>query len=128
MAAEELVLDEGVLEDARVCEFQGMQAVRRCGGLSVLSWRADWHKAEAYELRSVSSGSQLQDARFAQCLVHLQKSRPATWQDLGHAWATGHIPWPMAKSWLDTSGNARQYTFFLLLSGHSTVNRLGLAD
>ena len=87
MAAEELVLDEGVLEDARVCEFQGIEAVRRCGGLSVLSWRADWHKAEAYELRSVSSGSQLQDARFAQCLVHLQKSRPATWQDLGHAWA-----------------------------------------
>ena len=87
MAAEELILDEGVLEETGICEFQGMQAVRRCGGLSVLSWRADWHKAQVYELRSVSSGSLLQDARFAQCLVHLQKSRPATWQDLGHAWA-----------------------------------------
>ncbi|MEE3326074.1 MAG: methyltransferase [Myxococcota bacterium] len=87
MAAEELVLDDGVLQDKNICEFQGMQAVRRCGGLSVLTWRSDWHKAEAYELRSISSGDLLQDARFAQCLVHLQKSRPATWQDLAHAWA-----------------------------------------
>ena len=86
MAAEELVLDDGVLEEANICEFQGMQAVRHCGGLSVLRWRGDWHKAQAYELRSVSSGEQLQDARFKQCLVHLQKSRPATWQDLTHAW------------------------------------------
>lgn len=87
MAAEELVLDDRVLHEKNVCEFQGMRAVRQCGGISVLSWRADWLTAQAYEVRSISSGRQLQDARFEQCLVHLQKSRPATWQDLAHAWA-----------------------------------------
>jgi hypothetical protein len=40
MAAEELVLDDGVLQQKNVCEFQGMRAVRQCGGISVLSWRA----------------------------------------------------------------------------------------
>ena len=87
MAAEELVLDDGVLLKKNICEFQGMGAVRQCGGIAVLSWRADCLAAQALEVRSTSSGRQLQDARFEQCLVHLQKSRPATWQDLAYAWA-----------------------------------------
>lgn len=87
MPASELVHDEGVLEEGPVCEFQGMQAVRHVGGVAVLPWRADWLEARARDLRSFSADEELLDARFSQCLVHLQKSRAATWLDLAHAWA-----------------------------------------
>lgn len=86
MAADELVLDPGVLRNEPICEFQGTMALPQCGGVAVLPWRAEWLEAQARELRSFPSAQQLLDAQFHQCLVHLQKSRAATWQDLADAW------------------------------------------
>ncbi|MFP6654221.1 MAG: methyltransferase, partial [Myxococcota bacterium] len=42
--------------------------------------------AEAADLHVVSSGREVADASFGQVLVHLQKSRGATFSDLQHAW------------------------------------------
>ncbi|MFP6639214.1 MAG: methyltransferase, partial [Myxococcota bacterium] len=87
MPADELVLDQGVLDERPICEFQAMRAVRHAGGVAVLPWRADWLEARARDLRAVAAADELLDARFSQCLVHLQKSRAATWLDLAQAWA-----------------------------------------
>ena len=86
MPAQELIFDEGVLSPEPICEFQGWRATAHCGGLAVLPWRADWLDAERHEVRVAAADAELGTERFSQCLVHLQKSRAATWQDLAHAW------------------------------------------
>lgn len=84
--SESLVLDPGVLRPGPVVEFQASDAVVAQGGLAIQPWR-DVHRAleqagtaVAAHARAVGSGS------FAQAIVHLQKSRAATFDDLAEAW------------------------------------------
>lgn len=84
--SESLVLDPDVLRPGPVVEFQAAEGVAVQGGLAIQPWR-DVHLAlekaglaVAAHARDVSSGS------FAQAIVHLQKSRAATFDDLAEAW------------------------------------------
>lgn len=83
---EALPLDEGVLTDDAVCEFQSDLAVEARGGTAVLPWRDRYLSAEARGLHAVASAEGLADAGFRQAVVHLQKSRAATCADLAEAW------------------------------------------
>jgi 16S rRNA (guanine1207-N2)-methyltransferase len=87
MAADELIFDPGVLRPQPICEFQGFRAAQREGGLAVLPWRAAWLEATAQGVAAQASAPGPDEGRFGQALVHMQKSRPATWHDLGQAWA-----------------------------------------
>lgn len=86
MAADELIFDEGVIAPGRVCEFQGYRAAERSGGLAVLPWRALWLEAGAAGADARATAPGPEEGRFGQVLVHLQKSRAATWRDLLAAW------------------------------------------
>lgn len=84
--SESLVLDPEVLRPGAVCEFQSSLAVEANGGLAIQPWRdaylADEKAGRAVraDARDVASGS------FEQAVVHLQKSRAATFDDLAEAW------------------------------------------
>jgi 16S rRNA G1207 methylase RsmC len=56
------------------------------GGSVIQPWRDRYLRAAANELHVVSSASELAEASFDQAVVHLQKSRAATFDDLAHAW------------------------------------------
>ena len=83
---EALVLDEGVLREGPVCEFGSELAVEACGGVIVTPWRDRFRAAEVAELTAKSDSSEIEDASFNQVVVHLQKSRAATFSDLAEAW------------------------------------------
>lgn len=83
---EALPLDPGVLRDGVVCEFQSDLAVAAIGGTVVQPWRDRYLAAEAADLHVVPSARVLADESFGQVLVHLQKSRTATFADLQQAW------------------------------------------
>ena len=83
---EALPLDPGVLREGELCEFQSDLAVTEQGGTVVLPWRDRYLEAEAADLQVVASARELADESFGQVLVHLQKSRAATFADLQHAW------------------------------------------
>ena len=86
MAADELIFDKGVLAPLPVIEFQGYRAAARHAGLAVLPWRAEWLAATASGVTARASAPGPGEGRFHQALVHLQKSRAATWRDLFEAW------------------------------------------
>jgi 16S rRNA (guanine1207-N2)-methyltransferase len=69
-----------------VCEFGSDLAVHAQGGIVVTPWRDRFRAAEAGELEAVSDARGIPEASFAQVIVHLQKSRAATFQDLAEAW------------------------------------------
>lgn len=83
---EALVLDPGVLREGSVCEFQAQLAVEQQGGSVVQPWRDLYLQAEAADLQVVTDARELPDAHFPQVVVHLQKSRAATFEDLVQAW------------------------------------------
>jgi 16S rRNA (guanine1207-N2)-methyltransferase len=83
---EALPLDPGVLREGPLCEFQSDFAVSRHGGTSIQPWRDRFLAAIAEELNVVSHARELSDGSFSQAVVHLQKSRAATFDDLRHAW------------------------------------------
>ena len=83
---EALPLDDGVLLEEAVCEFQSDLAVAALGGTSVQPWRDRFLAARSQELEVVASSEGLGDATFRQAVVHLQKSRAATFADLAEAW------------------------------------------
>ena len=83
---EALVLDPGVLREGPVCEFQSDLGVEAQGGTVVQPWRDAFRAAEAAELHVVADARELADAAFSQAVVHLQKSRAATFDDLAQAW------------------------------------------
>lgn len=85
--SDDLVGDRGVLEPVATCEFGGWRAAAATAGVAVLPWRRDWLAARTAEVDAHPHAADLGPARFRQCLVHLQKSRDATWQDLHDAWA-----------------------------------------
>ena len=86
MAADELLFDEGVLAPAPLCEFQGYRGAARLGGVAVLPWRGPWRMAQASGVDARPSAPPPGEGLYRQALVHLQKSRAATWQDLASAW------------------------------------------
>lgn len=83
---EALVLDDDVLRAGEVCEFGGQLAVEARGGVVVTPWRDRSRAAEAAELAVRPDATSLRDGSFSQVIVHLQKSRAATWADLAEAW------------------------------------------
>ena len=83
---EALVLDPGVLREGPVCEFQSDLGVEAHGGTVVQPWRDAFRAAEVAELPVVADARELSDACIAQAVVHLQKSRAATFDDLAQAW------------------------------------------
>jgi len=83
---EALVLDAGVLREGPVCEFGSELAVEACGGVVVTPWRDRYRAAEIAELTVAADATALSDASFPQVIVHLQKSRAATFGDLAQAW------------------------------------------
>ena len=83
---EALPLDPGALREGSVCEFQSDLAVLARGGTVVQPWRDRYLAAKANELHVVGSARDLADGSFTQVLVHLQKSRAATFSDLEQAW------------------------------------------
>jgi len=52
----------------------------------VLPWRAPWLLARAAGVAARATAPAPGEGRYRQALVHLQKSRSATWQDLAAAW------------------------------------------
>jgi len=86
MPANELILDPGVLDESPLLEYQGFTGARATQGVAVLPWRAQWLEAEQQGVHALETPEKLGDMRFSQCLVHLQKSRAATWLDLCDAW------------------------------------------
>jgi 16S rRNA (guanine1207-N2)-methyltransferase len=83
---EALPLDPGVLREGSVCEFQSDLAVMAQGGTVVQPWRDRFLAAQANDLHVVDSARDLADQSFTQVVVHLQKSRAATFSDLQQAW------------------------------------------
>jgi 16S rRNA (guanine1207-N2)-methyltransferase len=91
---EALPLDEGVLRDGPVCEFQASHAVEAKGGVIVQPWRDAYLAAQRIaeqsqapvEFQVVAHAREIPDASYSQVVVHLQKSRAATFDDLRHAW------------------------------------------
>lgn len=83
---EALALDPGVLREGPVCEFQSDLAVEAVGGSVVQPWRDAYRAAEASDLHAVASARELPNSAFPQAIVHLQKSRAASFDDLAQAW------------------------------------------
>lgn len=83
---EALILDEGVLREGPVCEIGGDLAVEAIGGCVVTPWRDRFRVNEVAEHSVVSHAREVADASFTQVIVHLQKSRAATFCDLENAW------------------------------------------
>jgi 16S rRNA (guanine1207-N2)-methyltransferase len=84
--SEALVLDPDVLRSGPVCEFQSSLAVEAQGGIAVQPWR-DLFLADEAAGRAVAAHARgIASASFAQVIVHLQKSRAATFDDLAEAW------------------------------------------
>lgn len=69
-----------------MCEFQSGLAVERAGGCVVQPWRDRHQATEKAGLEVSADARQLADASFSQVVVHLQKSRAATFDDLAEAW------------------------------------------
>ncbi len=84
--AADLVGDPGVLEPASTLEVFGFAANGKTGGISVLPLRTDWLRAREGRIEAVPNWTAVPDLRFTQAVVHLQKSRAATWHALGEAW------------------------------------------
>jgi 16S rRNA (guanine1207-N2)-methyltransferase len=75
-----------VVTETPTLELGGDRAVRRVGGVAILPWRGAWLAARAAGLVAHAETAALGDARFEQCVVHLQKSRDATAHALADAW------------------------------------------
>lgn len=84
-AADDLLLDEGVLEPVPTVEFHGWSVVARHGGTAVLPWRA--HARAAGDLPQQPSAAGLAGlAGFRQAVVRIGKGRAATEADIAAAW------------------------------------------
>ncbi len=79
-------LDDGVLAQGPVTEFNGSAAVRRQGGVAVLPWRAHFRAAVAGGISCVALGAELAAGSASQALVRVQKGRAACYSDLCAAW------------------------------------------
>ncbi|MCH2186430.1 methyltransferase, partial [Myxococcota bacterium] len=82
----DLISDPGVLQSDPLLEWGGWRGVEQREGVCILPWRADWLSAQARKLEAFPDVHALGPAQFRQTLVHLQKSRDATWNDLRGAW------------------------------------------
>jgi 16S rRNA (guanine1207-N2)-methyltransferase len=83
---QELVAEPGILAAAPVLELFGWQGVAAQGGRAVLPWRQDWLAAQARGVPAFARVTRAGLDRYTQAVVHLQKSRSATWYGLHEAW------------------------------------------
>lgn len=84
--SESLVLDPEVLRPGPVCEFQSSGAVAVHGGLAIEPWRDRFLADQQAGLEVRPDAGSVEHGSFAQVVVHLQKSRAATFDDLAAAW------------------------------------------
>lgn len=82
----ENLVAQGALGADPIVEFGGYVGVQALGGTAVLPWRADHLAAVTADVKSVAAISAHQQAVHT-AIVHVQKSRDATWTDLADAWA-----------------------------------------
>jgi len=82
-----LILDAGVLSDSPVLEVFGWGGVASVGGTAVLPWRAHWLAANSSGAPGIPSVDEIEEERFDQAVVHLQKGHAATWWGLDQAWS-----------------------------------------
>jgi len=75
-----------VLVEGPLCELGADLAVQAHGGLCVQPWRDRFRASVAAELEVIADAHELPSAAFDQAVVHLQKSRAATFDDLAEAW------------------------------------------
>lgn len=80
------MLDAGVLREGAICELGSALAVEAQGGTTVQPWREPFRAAEAAGLAVTADARELADASFDQVVVHLQKSRAASFDDLAEGW------------------------------------------
>lgn len=80
------MLDPEVLRPGPVCEFQSSQAVQAQGGVAIQPWRDVYLADQAAGVSVFAHAREIASSSFAQAIVHLQKSRAATFDDLGEAW------------------------------------------
>ncbi len=83
----DLISDPGVLQSDPLLEWGGWRGIEQGEGVCILPWRADWLTAQARKLEAFPDVQHLGPGQFRQTLVHLQKSRDATWNDLHGAWS-----------------------------------------
>jgi len=81
-----LVLDPDVLRPGPVCELQSSLAVAEHGGVCVQPWRDLFLADQAAGLAVFPSAASIASGSASQAVVHLQKSRAATFDDLAEAW------------------------------------------
>lgn len=84
--SESLVLDPEVLRAGPVCEFQSSGAVAVHGGIAIQPWRDRFLADQQAGLDVRAGAGGVASGSFAQVVVHLQKSRAATFEDLASAW------------------------------------------
>ncbi|MBY0398691.1 methyltransferase [Myxococcota bacterium] len=84
--SEALVLDPEVLRPGPVCEFQSSLAVEENGGVAIQPWRDAWLADQKAGRTVHADARELASGSFEQAVVHLQKSRAATFDDLAEAW------------------------------------------
>ncbi|MEZ4334588.1 MAG: methyltransferase [Myxococcota bacterium] len=84
--SESLVLDPEVLRAGPVCAFQSSRAVAEHGGIAVQPWRDRFLADEQAGLDVRAAADGIPSGSFGQVVVHLQKSRAATFEDLAAAW------------------------------------------
>lgn len=84
--SEALVLDPDVLRPGAVCELHSSLAVEANGGISIQPWRDRFLADEKAGLAVRADARDVASGSFGQVVVHLQKSRAATADDLAEAW------------------------------------------
>lgn len=84
--SEALVLDPEVLRAGAVCELHSSLAVEANGGIAIQPWRDRFLADEKAGLTVRASAREVASESFGQVVVHLQKSRAATADDLAEAW------------------------------------------
>lgn len=98
------MLDPGVLRPGPVCELQSDLAVAAQGGVTVQPWRDRFRAAEEAGLVAVADARTLPAASWPQAVVHLQKSRAASFDDLAQAWRILEPGGPLVLSGPNTLG------------------------
>jgi 16S rRNA (guanine1207-N2)-methyltransferase len=86
ISVSDLLGDPGVLDETPTLEVFGFEAVSKVGGVAVLPHRRDWLDARAAGITAQPEHDEPDPGSFNQAVVHLQKSRDATWQALHETW------------------------------------------
>lgn len=80
------MLDPGVLRTGPLCEFGSHLAAEATDGQVIQPWKDVFLAAQKAGIKVAASSESLATGDFMQAIVHLQKSRAATFEDLAEAW------------------------------------------